>query len=150
MEGLLLQTPPVPSTGTSKKTVRSGVPATWPVWWPLVVVPVCQCAIWNNRHLQLARAGKPETCELTNWTSSQRPSEASSRAAHDHCDTNRTAAERPSLANLSSLLGTTVVLKQRAEQESIHIWSARQQEPATEHRGCSQATSGSYLEAVWP
>lgn len=63
---------------------------------------------------------------------------------------NQTAAKRLSLANLSSLLGAIVVLKQRAKQESIHIWSVKQQEPTTEHCRCSQATPGSYLDAVWP
>lgn len=63
---------------------------------------------------------------------------------------NQTAAKRLSLANLSSLLWAIVVLKQRAKQESIHIWSVKQQGPATEHCRRSQATPGSCLEAVWP
>lgn len=51
--------------------------------------------------------------------------------------------------NLSSVLGAVMGLKHRAQQESIHTWSVKQQGPATSEH-CSQAMPGSYLDAVWP
>lgn len=96
--------------------------------------------------------GKPETCYLTNWTSSHHLSKPSLRAAREHYGTkpdHRKETLRVPWAISPQCWEPQQCSNGRGEQKSLHTWPVKQQ-GALEHYRCSQAMSGSYLHDVWP